>query len=187
MAASTKPSIPEAAKHYLAFMRALQLPVNEDTQDTPLRVARMFSEEFCSFNGGAPKVAKFKRKDYDQYVVVRNIEYASLCEHHHLPFEGMIHVGYHPREWLAGLSKIARVVRYFAGRPQLQEHLVRQIAEYLMDELNPHGVMVVAFARHACMSCRGVRAMSSETVTSTVLPDHGAIDKREMMLLMGLR
>jgi GTP cyclohydrolase I len=175
-----------AAAHYKAFMESLGLPITEETKDTPLRVARMFSTEFCSFNGHPPPVAKFLRRNYDQYVVVRDIEFASLCEHHHLPFEGMVHVGYHPQEWLAGLSKISRVVRYFAGRPQLQEHLVRQIAEYLMQELNPHGVMVVAFARHSCMSCRGTRAISSQTVTSTVLPNESAVDKREMMTLMGL-
>jgi GTP cyclohydrolase I len=168
-------------------MRALGLPITEETKDTPIRVARMFVAEFCSFNGRPPQVAKFRRKDYDQYVVVRDIEFASLCEHHHLPFDGMIHIGYHPKDWLAGLSKIARVVRYFAGRPQLQEHLVTQIAEYLFQQLDPNAVMVVARARHSCMSCRGARATESTTLTSKILTaEQCGIDKAEMLVLMGL-
>jgi GTP cyclohydrolase I len=172
----------------MAFMKALGLPINEETKDTPMRVARMFANEFCSFNGSPPQVAKFRRKEYDQYVVETDIEFASLCEHHHLPFEGVMHVGYHPKEWLAGLSKIPRVVLYFAGRPQLQEHLVTQIAEYLFQELEPHGVMVVAKARHSCMSCRGVRAVRTRTITSKILEARNqSLDKEEMLALMGMR
>jgi GTP cyclohydrolase IA len=177
-----------AARHYLAFMKALNLPINEETRDTPMRVARMFANEFCSFNGSPPLVAKFKRKDYDQYVVVRDVTVHSLCEHHHLPFSGVMHVGYHPKEWLAGLSKIPRVIRYFAGRPQLQEHLVTQVAEYLMSELDPHGVMVVCQASHSCMRVRGVQDPCSETVTSRVIESRNQrLDKTEMLALMGLK
>ena len=167
-------------------MQALGLPLNEETDSTPYRVARMFSNEFCSHNGSPPDVALFKRKNYDQYIVVKDIEFVSLCEHHHMVFEGVVHVGYHPKEWLAGLSKIARVVKYFSGRPQLQEHLVVQIAEYLFKMLTPHGVMVVAEARHSCMSCRGIRSARAQTVTSKLIEAAEGIDKSEMMRLMGL-
>jgi GTP cyclohydrolase I len=162
-------------------MKALGLPLTAETEDTPARVAKMFAQEFCSFNGHPPEVAKFRRKDYDQYVVVRGITVNSLCEHHHLPFSGSIHVGYHPKEWLAGLSKIPRVVRYFAARPQLQEHLVVMIAEYLMKQLDAHGVMVVCEASHSCMRVRGVMDPCSDTVTSKII---GQLDKAEMLVLM---
>jgi GTP cyclohydrolase I len=183
MAASNE-VVERAAKHYLAFMKALGLPINEETAETPKRVAKMFAQEFCSFNGGPPPVAKFRRKEYDQYVVVRNVTVHSICEHHHLPFSGRVHVGYHPKEWLAGLSKIPRVIRYFAARPQLQEHLVTEIAEYLFKELAPHGVMVVCEASHSCMKVRGVLDPCSETVTSKILPNSDALDKSEMLMLM---
>jgi GTP cyclohydrolase I len=177
-----------AAEHYRRFMEVIGLPLNEETDDTPYRVARMFLNEFCSFNGGAPPVAKFRRRDYDEYVVSNDIEFSSLCEHHHMPFTGTICVGYHPNEWLAGLSKIPRVVRHFASRPQLQEHLVTEIAEYLFQELEPHAIMVVAKAWHSCVSCRGVRSTRNQTVTSKIIQaeDHG-MDKAEMLVLMGLK
>jgi len=129
-------------------------------------------------------VYSFKCSPYPTFLAYGHLLHN--CEHHHLPFSGVIHVGYHPREWLAGLSKIPRVVHYFAGRPQLQEHLVSEIAAYLMKELDPHGVMVVCRASHSCMRVRGVRDPRSETVTSKILPGPAALDKDEMMRMMGI-
>jgi GTP cyclohydrolase I len=175
-----------AAKHYRAFMQALAIPLNDETEETPMRVARMFYDEFASHNGLPPRVAKFKRQGYDQFVVSRKIHFASICEHHHLPFVGRMYVGYHPKDWLAGLSKISRVVRYFAARPQLQERLVVDVANYLYKELDPHVVMVVAVASHACVQCRGVQDIDSDTVTSRIVPEDFEFDKQEMLRLMGL-
>lgn len=177
-----------AAVHYRRFMEALELPLNDETETTPYRVAKMFHMEFCSHNGEPPEVKLFKRKAYDQYIVVRDIQFSSLCEHHHLPFTGVVHVGYHPREWLAGLSKIPRVVRYFASRPQLQEHLVVEVAEYLYSRLSPFAVMVIADGTHSCMSCRGIRDPKSRTITSKIIEaDDAGFDKQEMLMLMGVR
>lgn len=179
--------IKAAAAHYAAFMKAAGLPLTEETRDTPMRVARMFMREFSSHLSDPPPVAVFNRRNYDQYVVVRDIGFSSICEHHHMPFFGLIHIGYHPKEKLAGLSKLPRVTQYFASRPQLQEHLVVEIADYLFKELQPHAVMVVASANHSCMSCRGIRSQGSSTVTSRILTAPGKdIDKSEVMRLMGL-
>ena len=174
-----------AAAHYRQFMQILGLPLNEETELTPMRVAKMFLDEFCFYNGGLFEVAFFNRKNYDQYVVVRDIQFSSICEHHHLPFSGVVHVGYHPKEWLAGLSKLPRVVRYYSGRPQLQEHLVVEVAEYLFQQLDPYVVMVVAEASHSCMACRGVRDPKSKTITSKFITDEDYdFDKDEMLSLM---
>jgi len=170
-----------AAAFYTEFMIALGMPINDETVDTPKRIARMFSTDFSSFRKNPPQVALFNRQMYDQYIVIKDIQFSSLCEHHHLPFIGVAHVGYHPDQWLAGLSKVPRVVQHFAGRPQLQEHLTVQIADYLFEQLKPFGVMVVIEASHSCMSCRGIRDPRSRTYTSKFL---GKVDKSEMLALM---
>ena len=105
---------------------------------------------------------------YDELVLVENIPVRSLCEHHMLPFFGVAHVGYLPGERILGLSKFARVVDFFAQRPQTQERLTKQIAEHLLQQLDPRGVGVVIEAEHTCMSLRGVRAVGARTVTSTL-------------------
>lgn len=180
----TRSDLIRAALHYRRFMEALKLPLNDETADTPLRVARMFGEEFCSHHSEPPKVALFSAKGYDQYVVETGIQFVSLCEHHHLIFQGEVSVGYHPDKKLAGLSKIPRAVEYFASRPQIQERLVMDIADYLFEQLQPHGLMVVAKATHSCVNCRGVRSRKAQTITSQVVGEQ--MDKEEMMKLMGL-
>lgn len=168
-------------------MQSVGLPITDETKETPVRVSKMFVQEFSSHDQTPPKVAVFNRKNYDQYVVVKNIRFSSVCEHHHFPFFGDIHIGYHPKNKLAGLSKLARVSEYFASRPQLQEHLVVEIADYLFQELEPYGVMVVASATHTCMSCRGAKSTDSTTVTSKIVESSGyTLDKMEMMRMMGL-
>jgi GTP cyclohydrolase I len=106
--------------------------------------------------------------DVDEMVVVREVEFASLCEHHLLPFIGHAHVAYIPRERIIGLSKIPRVVDMFARRLQIQEHLTRQIADFLMDVLEPQGVAVVIDALHLCASIRGVKKSQARMVTSAM-------------------
>lgn len=180
-------TLEQAASHYRAFMETLGLPLTEETESTPLRVARMFLDDFTSFNGQAPQVAKFKRANYDQYIVVRDIQFSSLCEHHHMPFWGLVHIGYHPQDWLAGLSKFSRVVKYFSSRPQLQEHLTAQIAEYLDAQLHPRALIVVASAEHSCVKCRGARDPRSQTITSKIIKQPGVVlSKDEMFRLMGV-
>jgi GTP cyclohydrolase I len=106
---------------------------------------------------------------YDELVLARSIPMRSVCEHHLLPFTGVAHVGYLPGERILGLSKLARVVTYFSSRPQVQERLTKQIATWLDTNLAPKGVGVVIEAEHSCMTLRGVRALGSTTVTSTLL------------------
>ncbi len=102
-------------------------------------------------------------------MLARGIPLRSVCEHHLLPFFGTIHIGYLPAEHILGLSKLARLAEHFAHRPQVQERLTKQIADWLVEHLNPRGVGVVIEAEHTCMTMRGVRAIGSSTVTSTLL------------------
>lgn len=134
--------------------------------ETPGRVARAFAEMLTPepFD-----VTTFRNEEgYDELVVARAIPFASLCEHHLLPFFGVAHVGYLPDERLVGLSKLARVVDHFSRRLQVQERLTAQVAGFLQDSLHPKGVGVVLEGEHLCMSLRGVRAEGSRTVTSAL-------------------
>lgn len=133
---------------------------------TPRRVADMYAELLTP----APFHPTTFPNDagYDELVLVSDIPVAALCEHHLLPFRGVAHVGYLPGERIIGLSKIARLVEAFARRPQVQERLTTQIADWLRDHLSPRGVGVVVEAEHLCMTIRGVRAPGSRTVTSTL-------------------
>jgi GTP cyclohydrolase I len=138
----------------------------EGLADTPLRVARAFAEMLTPepFD-----VTTFPNDEgYDELVVARAIPFASLCEHHLLPFTGHAHVAYLPDERLVGLSKLARVVDHFSRRLQVQERLTAQVANYLQAALVPKGVGVVLEAEHLCMSLRGVKAEGSRTVTSAL-------------------
>lgn len=110
----------------------------------------------------------FNNPDYDQMIILKDIEFASLCEHHCLPFHGKIHIGYIPDENICGISKLARVVDKFACKPQLQEALTQEIADYLEATLEPKGVIVVVEATHDCMRIRGVKKQNSVMVTSAI-------------------
>jgi GTP cyclohydrolase I len=150
------------------FLDALGLDVEADgLRATPARMARAYAELFSAaeFN-----LTTFPNDEgYDELVLARSIPVRAVCEHHLLPFVGVAHVGYLPGERILGLSKLARVVAYFAGRPQVQERLTKQVAGWLQDNLAPAGVGVVIEAEHTCMTLRGVRASGSTTVTSTLL------------------
>jgi GTP cyclohydrolase IA len=143
---------------------------DESIRDTPGRIARLYAELLTP----APFRATTFPNDggYDELVVAGAIPFHSLCEHHLLPFTGVAHVGYLPGERIIGLSKLARVVDYFARSLQVQERLTAQIAEWLQDQLEPKGVGVVIEAEHMCMSLRGVSKPGATTVTSAL---HGLI------------
>src|ERR1700754_1035988 len=150
------------------FLTALGVALDsEGTRGTPGRMARAYAELF------APRpfdLTTFPNDEgYDELVLARAIPVRSVCEHHLLPFAGVAHVGYLPGDRILGLSKLARVVEHFACRPQLQERLTKQVADWLDDNLTPRGVGVVVEAEHTCMTLRGVRAGGSSTVTSTLL------------------
>lgn len=159
-----------------AAVRELLIGIGEDPDrpglvGTPDRVARACEE---LFGGIADDPAHHLRKQFyepgnEELVVVRDIPFHSMCEHHLLPFIGRAHVAYIPRDGrITGLSKIARCVAGYAARPQLQERLTAQVADAMVDELDPLGVLVVIEAEHTCMTMRGIRAAGAMTVTSAV-------------------
>jgi GTP cyclohydrolase I len=159
-----------------AAIRELLLAIGEDPEregllKTPGRVARAYRESFEGLQQDPSEVlTTIFDEGHDEMVLVRDISFASFCEHHLLPFMGTASVGYIPNEsgQITGLSKLARLVEVFARRPQVQERLTTQIADALESCLSPKGVIVVVQAEHLCMSIRGVRKPGSLTVTSAV-------------------
>lgn len=144
-------------------------PDREGLRKTPSRVARMYQELFRGLteNPADHLITAFTER-YDEMVVLRDISFNSMCEHHLMPFEGKAHVAYLPDGQVVGISKLARVVDAFALRPQVQERLTSQIADLLMDRLAAKGVAVVLEATHTCMTCRGIKKAGSIMVTSAV-------------------
>lgn len=170
-----------------AFLRALGISLDsESLRDTPARMVRAYAELFT------PRpfdLTTFPNDEgYDELVLARAIPIRSVCEHHLLPFVGIAHVGYLPGDRILGLSKLARIVEHFACRPQVQERLTKQVAEWLADQLNPKGVGVVIEAEHTCMTLRGVQAAGSNTVTSTLLGTlrEDARSRQEFFALAGV-
>ncbi len=148
-------------------------PGREGLQKTPARVARMYAELFAGYSTDPVALvndAIFEVK-YDEMVIVRDIEFYSLCEHHMLPFMGRAHVAYIPNGKVLGLSKIPRVVDMYARRLQVQERMTRQVADFLRDLLQPQGVAVVVEAMHLCSMMRGVKKHDARMTTSAM---HGA-------------
>jgi GTP cyclohydrolase IA len=145
-------------------------PQREGLVDTPKRVARMYQEIFGGLHQDAgDHLQVLFSEDHEEMVLVKDISFYSMCEHHLLPFFGKAHIAYIPRSGkITGLSKLARTVETIAKRPQLQERLTTQIADMIMNKLNPHGVVVVVEAEHMCMTMRGVKKPGSHTVTSAV-------------------
>jgi GTP cyclohydrolase I len=146
-------------------------PTREGLIDTPKRVAKSYEFLTRGYHQSLEEVvngALFEAES-DDMVIVRNIEFFSLCEHHMLPFFGKCHVGYIPQKKIIGVSKVARIVDLFARRLQVQERLTKQISEALMEILDAEGVGVVMEARHLCMQMRGVEKQHSEMTTSSML------------------
>ncbi|MFC7016113.1 GTP cyclohydrolase I [Streptomyces viridiviolaceus] len=151
-----------------AFIHALGVDTgSESTRRTAERMARAYAELFTPRPFDLTTFPNDER--YDELVLAKAIPVRSVCEHHLLPFRGVAHVGYLPGDRILGLSKLARVVEYFACQPQVQERLTKQIADWLHEQLSPKGVGVVIEAEHSCMTLRGVQALGSATVTSTLL------------------
>lgn len=163
-----EPDLVRAEAALADFMRAMGVPADAPaTRATPRRMARAYAELFTP---RAFELTTFDNDEgYDELVLARSIPVRSVCEHHFLPFSGVVHVGYYPGARLVGLSKLARVVEHVACRPQVQERLTRQVALELERELRAPGVGVVIEASHSCMTLRGVRSSGSTTVTSTLL------------------
>ena len=161
------PRIEKAGREILAAVG--EDPDREGLLDTPGRVARMYAELFSGLHQEPGRhLKRVFEETYDEMVLVRDISFNSMCEHHLLPFMGVAHVGYVPNGKVAGLSKLARVVEEISKRPQVQERMTEHIADLMEGELNAKGVVVVLEASHSCMTIRGVRKPGSLTVTSAV-------------------
>ncbi len=142
-------------------------PEREGLVDTPRRIAAMYAEIFSGVGRDpAQELSVTFEENHQEMVILRDIPFYSVCEHHFLPFHGVAHVGYIPRGRIVGISKIARVVEIVARRPQLQERLTGLIADTLMSALQPRGVAVVVEAEHLCMTMRGIKKPGSTVVTS---------------------
>ncbi len=160
--------LPAAERAAAQFLAALGVRLDrEGLSETPARMARAYAELF------APEPLRLttfpNAEGYSELVIARRIPFRTVCEHHLLPFSGVAHVGYLPGERILGLSKLARLVEYFAARPQTQERLTKQVADSLFECVSPVGAGAILEAEHTCMTLRGVRAVGSMTVTSTLL------------------
>lgn len=161
------PRIERAVREILAAVG--EDPDREGLLETPARVARMYAELFSGLHADPSiHLKKFFTEKYDEMVLVRDITFNSMCEHHMLPFIGKAHIGYVPNGKVVGLSKLARVVEEISKRPQVQERMTEQIANLLIEELDVKGVAVVIEASHSCMSIRGIRKPGSVCVTSAM-------------------
>ncbi len=161
----------EAQQAVIRLLSALgEDPERQGLRDTPQRVARMYAELLYGYWVDPVELVNGAIFDetYDEMVIVRDIEYYSLCEHHLLPFLGRAHVAYFPRGKVIGLSKIPRIVDMFARRLQVQERMTRQIAEFLQELLNPYGVAVVVEGLHLCATMRGVKKHDARMTTSAM-------------------
>ena len=170
----TNVDVSAAKKLILDLLKAIgEDPEREGLRNTPDRVARMYTELLSGYTADPQRVvngALFEVK-YDEMVIVRDIEFYSMCEHHMLPFIGRAHVAYIPDGKVLGLSKIPRIVDMYARRLQVQERMTRQIADFLRDLLEPQGVAVVVEAMHLCSMMRGVKKHDARMTTSAM---HGA-------------
>ncbi len=171
-----RPEIEAAVRQLLAAVG--ENPEREGLERTPERVARMYDELLAGYRVDPTAMINdaIFDVDYDEMVLVKDIEFYSLCEHHMLPFIGSAHVAYLPKGRVIGLSKIPRVVDLFARRLQVQERMTRQIAEFLETALHPHGVAVVVEGLHLCSMMRGVKKANARMVTSALC---GAFSKNE--------
>lgn len=180
----------DLATHYKSVLTLLGEDVSrEGLEKTPMRVAKAMQILTRGYSQDPHKVltdALFK-EDYNQMVIVKDIDVFSLCEHHMLPFYGKCHVAYIPDGYITGLSKIARVVDIFSHRLQVQERLTQQIKDCIQDTLKPQGVMVVIEAKHMCMQMRGVEKQNSITTTSDFSGVFNDLNTRQefMSLLRG--
>ena len=163
-----KPRIEAAVRELLAAIG--EDPDREGLIETPRRVANMYAEIFAGLEEDPVQHLKvFQETAHEEMVTVRDIPLYSMCEHHLLPFTGVAHIAYIPRDGkVIGLSKLARIVNSYARRPQLQERLTSQVADFLEEQLHPLGVAVIIEAEHLCMTMRGARAAGAKTQTSAL-------------------
>ena len=164
-----KPSLEELVREMLPYL--CQDPKREGLERTPARVSKALEFLTSGYSADIPKIVNqaLYTVKYDEMVIVKDIEFFSLCEHHLLPFFGKMHVAYLPKNKVLGLSKIPRIVDAFARRLQIQERLTQQVAQTILEAIDPVGVGVICEARHFCMMMRGVEKQHSGAITSAML------------------
>jgi GTP cyclohydrolase I len=160
-------------------------PDREGLKDTPQRIIRSWSELFCGYKQNPADLMRFfSEGSCNEMVVLRDIEFYSMCEHHFLPFFGRVHIAYIPDGKVIGISKLARLVEVYSRRLQIQENMTAQIADAIMEHLQAKGAMVVCEAQHLCMVARGVKKQNSTMVTSAI---RGVFEKQAVRAeFMGL-
>lgn len=171
LAAQSPERVERIASHVRGILLELGLDLEDaNLRDTDQRVAKMYLEMFSGLAQGArPTITCFPNDEgYSSMVMERDIPFYSLCAHHLVPFYGHAHLAYVPDKRIVGLSKLARILEFYAKRPQLQERLTEQIVTFLVEELKPLGAMVVVQARHLCVEMRGVKKPGAVTVTSAI-------------------
>ena len=177
--------------HINEVMKVLGLDMRDPNfTETPDRVARMYLEIFGGLEEDSePEIKTFPNDQrYNNMITVKDIPFFSVCSHHLIPFFGRVHLGYIPGKQIIGLSKLARIVEFFAKRPQIQEQFTDQVIEFIVSKISPKGVMVVVEAQHLCMEMRGVEKPGALTVTSGIrgyFEDKGV--REEFMDLISLR
>ena len=159
----------DIAEHYRSILQKLgEDPAREGLDKTPTRVAKSLQYLTSGYSQDAAEILRgaLFNEDYEEMVIIKDIELYSMCEHHMLPFFGKAHIAYLPKGKIVGLSKIPRIVDVFSRRLQVQERLTHQILEVIQDTLQPHGVAIVIECRHMCMMMRGVQKQNGSTTTS---------------------
>lgn len=167
----------------------LLVAIGEDVEregliDTPKRVSKMYFELTSGLRDPAPKITCFSKGKNDQLIAILDIDFWSLCEHHLVPFYGRVHIGYLPDKKLVGLSKFGRIVDWFAKRPQIQEEMTANIADFIVENISPIGVIVVVEASHLCAMMRGVQKPNQLMVTSAL---RGTLPKDEFFKMLEMR
>jgi GTP cyclohydrolase I len=178
MSDNERGQVERIAGHVRAILNELKLDLSDpNLQGTDVRVAQLYLEMFHGLKEGSePRVTTFPNEEsYGHMVMEREIPFYSMCSHHLVPFYGRAHIAYIPRDRIIGLSKFARILEFYAKRPQLQERLTEQVVGFLEEKLNPMGAMVVIEARHLCVEMRGVKKPGALTVTSAI---RGAFHQR---------
>ncbi len=168
---ATQETVAQVAEHVGAILDLLHLDRQDpNLRETPARVAKMYLEMFHGIVEGAePNITTFPNEEnYSSMVMERDIPFYSMCAHHLVPFYGHAHIAYIPKRRIVGLSKLPRILEFYAKRPQIQERLTEQVADYLWGALAPLGAMVVVEARHLCVEMRGVKKPGALTVTSAI-------------------
>ena len=171
LAAEEEDIVRNVARHMSEILRELRLDLSDPNfVETPERVAKMYLEMFQGLREGSePRITTFPNEgDYHHMVIEREIPFYSMCAHHLVPFYGHAHIAYIPESRIVGLSKLPRILEFYAKRPQLQERLTEQVAGFLWSQLQPQGVMVVIEARHLCVEMRGVKKPGALTTTSAL-------------------